>query len=226
MRPWESVPAPSQRDGRWAETHHPATCSGFRRSGHDREFSRISALAGFVRQLGQQRVAQSGPIHVALLGIGLAGQRTVNRSGFNLWFGWSVRSWESVPATPQQGRDSGPTSARGRAHCGSSRPTNWLGSFAIQSREPPGFLRCDWVRFAVFFIDFGRPQLDKHSRPPILVRRRWQVGARRSPPRAKAHGRIPPRGVLHDNSHSPGERVLADRRHGPRAATRTGRLRV
>jgi hypothetical protein len=114
MRPWESVPAPSQRDGRWAETHHPATCSGFRRSGHDREFSRISAVAGFVRQLGQQRVAQSGPIHVALLGIGLAGQRTVNRSGFNLWFGWSVRSWESVPATPQQGRDSGPTSARGR----------------------------------------------------------------------------------------------------------------
>jgi hypothetical protein len=53
-----------------------------------------------------------------------------------------------------------------------------------------------------------------------------RVGARRSPPRAKAHGRIPPRGVRHDNAHSPGERVLADRRHGPRAATRTGRLRV
>jgi hypothetical protein len=49
-----------------------------------------------------------------------------------------------------------------------------------------------------------------------------RVGAQRSLPRAKAHGRIPPGGVLHDNSHSPGERVLADRRYGPRAATRTG----
>jgi hypothetical protein len=52
-----------------------------------------------------------------------------------------------------------------------------------------------------------------------------RVGARRSPPRAKAHGRIPPRGVLHDNSHSPGERPWLtgatgqERQPAPGAAT-------
>jgi hypothetical protein len=51
------------------------------------------------------------------------------------------------------------------------------------------------------------------------VRGRRQVGAQRSLPRAKAHGwnPIPPRGILHENAHSPGERALADRRYGAKS---------
>jgi len=92
----------------------------------------------------------------------------------------------------------------------------------------PGFLRRDWVRFAVFFIDTGRPRRDEHARPPCFVRGRRQ-GWRAAPAASRQSARrnpIPPRGVLQDNSHSPGARVLADRRYGPRAATRTGSCEV
>jgi hypothetical protein len=70
-----------------------------------------------------------------------------------------------------------------------------------------------------FLIDLGCPQRDQHARPPFLCADDGRVGAQRYLPRAKAHGWNP---ILHDNSRSPGEGVLADRRYGPRAATRTG----
>jgi hypothetical protein len=78
-----------------------------------------------------------------------------------------------------------------------------------------------------FFIDLGHPRRDEHARPPFLVRGRrqgWRAAIAAS--RQSARNPIPPRGVLQDNSYSPGERVLADRRYGPRAATRTGSCEV
>jgi hypothetical protein len=75
-----------------------------------------------------------------------------------------------------------------------------------------------------FSSTWGFPQLDEPSRPPFLVRGRrqgWRAAMAASRQSARRNP-IPPRSVLHDDSHSPDERVLADRRYGRRAATRTG----
>jgi hypothetical protein len=69
-------------------------------------------------------------------------------------------------------RGDGPTA-------GPSRPTNRLVSFAIQSREPPGFLRRDWVRSAIFFHRPRAPSA-RQARSAAIPRARTTAGLARS----------------------------------------------
>jgi hypothetical protein len=65
--------------------------------------------------------------------------------------------------------------------------------------------RRDWVRFAIFSSTSGAlGSTSTLGRPSSCADGR--VGAQQYLPRAKAHGWIPPGSVLHDTSHSPGER--------------------
>ena len=82
--------------------------------------------------------------------------------------------------------------------------------------------RRDWVRFAIFFHRPPAPSA-RRARSAAMPRARTTARLARSDTASRQSARrdlIPPRGVLHDNSRSPGERALADRRYGPRAATR------
>jgi hypothetical protein len=59
-----------------------------------------------------------------------------------------------------------------------------------------------------FFIDIG-----SLSSSTLAVPRAQTAGLAATTTRAKAHGWMPPRGVRHDDSDSPGEGVFVDRRH-------------
>src|SRR5919106_2484121 len=87
---------------------------------------------------------------------------------------------------------------------GTAKPFRWSGRRYGRGLSPcqvrQDSCRRDWVRFAIFFIDIGRRQLDEHSRPPFLVRGRrqgWRAAIAASRQSARLDP-IPPRGVLHD----------------------------
>jgi hypothetical protein len=124
----------------------------------------------------------------------------------------SPRTWKTrhILQPRQQERPHAPRArtAPRQPHRSASRHAD----FARISADVIGFVS------QFFFIDPG-----SLSSSTLLLRRRqgWRaaIGASRQSARLAP---IPPRGVRHDNSHSPGEGVLADRRDGPRAATPTG----
>lgn len=65
-----------------------------------------------------------------------------------------------------------------------------------------------------FFHRHRFPQLE-HARSSACAD--GGVGAPQQLPRAKANGWMPPRGVRHDDTDSPGEGGFADRRHRPKS---------
>jgi hypothetical protein len=104
-----------------------------------------------------------------------------------------------------------------------TRPTK-LAGFLCHSISGTTRIPADVIGFVSQFFSSPSGPSARPARSVAIPRAPTMAGLARSdrslaPERTESH---PPRGVLHDNSHSPGERVLADRRYGPGAATRTG----
>jgi hypothetical protein len=194
MGPWESVPATPQRErGRAA--------GGSKGSGLQRRVEHRSGGAGWLQASGSSDGIRAEKIF-------------------------------PDPAATRRRRNASPdaflrrhapccTAARSRPVAEAACPN--LAATAVSLSIAPCQFRpdsCDVIGFVSQFFHRRRAPSARRALSAAIPRAQKTARLAR---RARAHGRIPPGGVLHDDSHSPGEGALADRRYGPRAATRTGR---